>query len=276
MDIYIGQPPLYRLGRGKKEQYFLEDDNLNSHLFNEAAGNFSVKTIAENEQIIEKDYLIDQLRNLSIYERVVAYLGRLNIWEDMLYFLLSNNVRSADQFAEESFVQDLIDQLDPETHIIGNIRACRWRPSCYEVDIAIKGQAHIMMTLGPQVPLINEYRTALSLFEDIQSLLRCSFIITKEGIEKEFPAENWSEMIKIVRKETLKGSHLQRYKGLGEMNPEQLWDTTMNPQNRVLLQVTIADAEQADDIFTTLMGDKVEPRREFIQTHALEVTELDI
>ncbi len=94
--------------------------------------------------------------------------------------------------------------------------------------------------------------------------------------DKEIPAENWSEMIKSVRNETFKGSHLQRYKGLGEMNPEQLWDTTMNPQNRSLVQVSIGDAEQADDIFTTLMGDKVEPRREFIQNHALEVSDLDI
>lgn len=274
--IYIGQPPLYRLGKGKKEQYFLEDENLNKHLFNEAATSFKVKTGDDTEQIIENDSLINTLQQLSVYQRVVAYLGRMNIWEEMLYFLLSNNVRSADQFMEESFVQDLVDKLDGEKLIIGNIRPCRWRPSCYEVDVAIKGQAHIMMTLGPEVPLINEYRTALGLFEDIKTLLQCSFVVTKEGVEKEFPADDWSEMIKIVRKETLKGSHLQRYKGLGEMNPEQLWDTTMNPQNRRLLQVTIADAEQADDIFTTLMGDKVEPRREFIQNHALEVTDLDI
>lgn len=274
--IYIGQPPLYRLGKGKKEQYFLEDENLNTHLFNEAAVSFKVKTVGDAEQIIENDSLISMLQNLSIYQRVVVYLGRMNIWEEMLYFLLSNDVRSADQFMEESFIQDLVDKLDSEKLIIGNIRPCRWRPSCYEVDVAIKGQAHIMMTLGPEVPLINEYRTALSLFGDINSLLQCSFVVTKEGVEKEFPADDWSEMIKIVRKETLKGSHLQRYKGLGEMNPEQLWDTTMNPQNRSLLQVTIADAEQADDIFTTLMGDKVEPRREFIQNHALEVTDLDI
>jgi len=274
--IYIGQPPLYRLGKGKKEQYFLEDENLNKHLFDEAATSFKVKTVGEAEHIIENESLISTLKNLSVYQRVVAYLGRMNIWEEMLCFLLSNDVRSADQFMEESFIQDLVDKLDGEKLIIGNIRPCRWRPSCYEVDVAIKGQAHIMMTLGPEVPLINEYRTALGLFEDIKSLLQCSFVVTKEGVEKEFPADDWSEMIKLVRKETLKGSHLQRYKGLGEMNPEQLWDTTMNPQNRSLLQVTIADAEQADDIFTTLMGDKVEPRREFIQNHALEVTDLDI
>jgi DNA gyrase subunit B len=136
-----------------------------------------------------------------------------------------------------------------------------------------------MMTLGPHIPLINEYRTALSLFPTIHPYIQSAFNIiytapTKQ--EKELPAANWSEMLKIIRDESFKGSHLQRYKGLGEMNPEQLWDTTMNPENRTLMQVTIDDAEQADDIFTTLMGDKVEPRRDFIQTHALEVTDLDI
>jgi DNA gyrase subunit B len=136
-----------------------------------------------------------------------------------------------------------------------------------------------MMTLGPQIPLINEYRTALGFFEAIEQYIQADFevkFVAKNGQETFKPAGNWSEMLQIVRNESFKGSHLQRYKGLGEMNPEQLWDTTMNPENRTLVQVTINDAEQADDIFTTLMGDKVEPRREFIQSHALEVTDLDI
>ena len=277
--IYIGQPPLYRLGRGKKEQYFLEEENLNSHLFNEASRILKIRVEDKEKEIIEGEALIQTLKKLSLYKQVVAYLGRMNIWEDMLYYLLEQDIHSADQFCSEEFVTDLVKGLSPEKHIIGKVHPCHWRPSCYEVDIAIKGQAQIMMTLGPQIPLINEYRTALSIFKDIQSLLRCSFTILR-GVQgsddKEIPAENWSVMIKSVRNETFKGSHLQRYKGLGEMNPEQLWDTTMNPQNRSLVQVTIGDAEQADDIFTTLMGDKVEPRREFIQNHALEVSELDI
>ena len=94
--------------------------------------------------------------------------------------------------------------------------------------------------------------------------------------EKEFSADDWHMLIEVIRNETFKGSNLQRYKGLGEMNPEQLWETTMNPVNRTLVQVRIDDAEMADDVFSTLMGDKVEPRREFIQNHALEVAELDI
>ena len=163
--------------------------------------------------------------------------------------------------------------------LIGNIRSCRWRPDCYEVDVAIRGKAQIMMTLGPQIPLINEYRTALMLFDKIQPYLKTKFTLVtenKSGETKEIEVGNWSDMLGIIRDESFKGSHLQRYKGLGEMNPEQLWDTTMNPENRTLMRVKIEDVEQADDIFTTLMGDKVEPRRDFIQTHALEVTDLDV
>jgi len=135
------------------------------------------------------------------------------------------------------------------------------------------------MTLGPGIPLIKEYRSAMGLYDEIKTFLQAEFTIkisSQTGSEKEIKIARWDEFVQRIKNESFKGSHLQRYKGLGEMNPEQLWDTTMNPENRALIQVTIDDAEQADEIFTTLMGDKVEPRRDFIQNHALEVTELDI
>ena len=112
------------------------------------------------------------------------------------------------------------------------------------------------------------------MYESIKEYVKKSFVIKTQS--QEINAENWRELLNLVRRESFKGSNLQRYKGLGEMNPEQLWETTMNPEQRLLIQVKIEDAENADDMFTTLMGDKVEPRREFIQTHALEVSELDI
>jgi DNA gyrase subunit B len=96
------------------------------------------------------------------------------------------------------------------------------------------------------------------------------------GVGPEQTTDNWHRLMEMIREETFKGSHLQRYKGLGEMNPEQLWDTTMNPANRTLVQVRIDDMNITYDMFTTLMGDKVEPRRDFIQNHALEVADLDI
>jgi DNA gyrase subunit B len=277
--VYIGQPPLYRLGRGKKEKYFLEDDDLNNYLYQEASQLIEVQAEAVLENNLSGDILADILKKLSVYQKIVSYLERMNIWDDMLYFLLENNIHSADQFSDESFLQDLITKLPSEKLIIGPVRSCPWRPTCFEVNVAIKGKAHIFITLGPQIPLIHEYRKALTVFPSIRIFLKNKFTIIKKtntNQEKNIQVNSWIEMIETVRNETFKGSHLQRYKGLGEMNPEQLWDTTMNPDNRVLVQVTINDAEQADDMFTTLMGDKVEPRRDFIQNHALEVTSLDI
>lgn len=278
--IYIGQPPLYRLGRGKKEKYFLDEEQLNEHLYFEAAQ--KIRVVAHDKEDIEfiGNELTEQLKNLSIFKQIVLFLNRMNIWDELLLILLENNIKSADLFTEESFIKDLIKKLPQDDLIIGNIRSCRWRPDCYEVDIAVKGQVQVMTTLGPQIPLINEYRKALALYPKIKELLSAKFSIFvatgKEGNEKMIEASNWMDMIATIRKETFKGSHLQRYKGLGEMNPIQLWDTTMNPDNRALVQVSIDNAEKADDMFTTLMGDKVEPRREFIQNHALEVAELDV
>jgi DNA gyrase subunit B len=171
-------------------------------------------------------------------------------------------------------VNVLKEKLKTPELIVGNIRPCRWKASCYEFDVAIKDKAHMFITVGPQIPLIPEYRSSLNLFPQIKDFLDTEFVI-RSG-EREIKASNWTEFLDTVKAESFKGSNLQRYKGLGEMNPEQLWETTMDPDQRVLLQVSIDDAEKADDIFTTLMGDKVEPRRDFIINHALEVTELDI
>lgn len=277
--VYIGQPPLYRLGKGKKEKYFLEDDDLNTHLYREASQLLEIFPQTTPEKSLSGDLLTETLRKLSSYQKLVSYLERMNIWEEMLYLLLENNIHSADQFTDQSLLQKLLSQLSHEEVTSGSIQSCSWRPTCFEVNVAQKTKTHVSLVLGPQIPLIPEYRKALTLFPSIRVYLKDRFVITKKSEgnqEKAIQTKNWQEMIETVRAETFKGSHLQRYKGLGEMNPEQLWETTMNPENRVLVQVTINDAEQADDMFTTLMGDKVEPRRDFIQNHALEVTSLDI
>lgn len=276
--VYIGQPPLYRLGRGKMEKYFLDDEELNEHLFSEASKKFKIIAHGKENIEISGGELTEKLQKLSYFKQILSFLSRMNIWENLILFLLENNIRSADQFVEETFLNDIIEKMPHEELIIGNIRSCRWRPDCYEVDVAIKGKVQVMTTLGPNIPLINEYRKALKIYPVIEDLFKAEFSIISTSAKEEMSisANNWKEMIQIISDETFKGSHLQRYKGLGEMNPDQLWETTMNPENRALVQVSITNVEQADDMFTTLMGDKVEPRREFIQNHALEVTELDI
>jgi DNA gyrase subunit B len=271
--VYIGQPPLYRLGRGKSEQFFLDDEALNSYLFRQASEQMSVLVVDEPLKIQGAE-LIQMLKNLSTHARIIDYLNRVSLWEEMIHFLLENKVNSSDQFEDQEFVNNLKNLMSKTNLILGNIRPCRWRPSCYEFDAATKDKSHIVITIGPEIPLIPEYRAALNLYPVIRKYLDKAFVV--ETATQQFQTGNWRDMLALIRKESFKGYYLQRYKGLGEMNPEQLWETTMNPDKRTLLQVSIEDAEKADDIFTTLMGDKVEPRREFIQNHALEVTSLDI
>ncbi len=275
--IYIGQPPLYRLGKGKKEQYFLNDEKLNTYLYSQASQMMRI----ESEQVgmIAEDEMVNVLRKLSLFERVIAYLERLNMPEDLVFFLLEHDVHSARQFEQAEFVDQLRENLLSLEALVGKARTCSWRPACMEFEVSLKGLSHMASVVGPNIPLINEYRHALELYKTAKPYLSGSFVIkrlTASGQEVDVPVEGWHRLIEVVREETFKGSHLQRYKGLGEMNPEQLWDTTMNPENRTLVQVKIDDLEVTDDVFTTLMGDKVEPRREFIQNHALEVADLDI
>lgn len=275
--IYIGQPPLYRLGRGKKEQYFLNDEALNTYLYSQASLLMRIRT--EQGQILALEEMVDILRKLSFFAQILAYMERLNIEEALVMFLLENKVHTALQFENEAFVESLREQLVTQASQVGALRTCEWRPACFEFSLTFSGKSPMSAVVGPNMPLINEYRHALELYKSLQPYLRGSFTLLKlttSGQEAELPAVNWHDLIQLVREETFKGSHLQRYKGLGEMNPEQLWDTTMNPANRSLVQVKIDDAQLTDDTFTTLMGDKVEPRREFIQNHALEVASLDI
>ena len=270
--VYIGQPPLYRLGRGKKEKFFLNEESLNKYLFDQAGTMMTVKM--DNDTAIEQENLLRLMQKLSGYQKLIEYLARINIGLELNNFLLAQHVNSADQFEDESFVTLLRDGIKEKNLNVTPVRTCRWKPSCFEFDAAIKDKAHMVVTVGPQIPLIHEYRQCINLYPAIKDYLHNSFTI--ESASKTIRVDDWQSLIDTVKSETFKGSTLQRYKGLGEMNPDQLWETSMNPEKRTLLQVTINDTVKADDLFTTLMGDKVEPRREFIQNHALEVSALDI
>jgi len=271
--VYIAQPPLYRLGRGKNERYFADDEELNQFLFEQASSSMSIRQGKKGKEITGGD-MVTMLKKLSGYLRIIQYLERMGIWEAMTTFLLDNSVTSAAQFADEKIVDDLREHLQKQDFILGTIRPCQWKPSCYEFDAAYRDKAHLMVTIGPQIPLIPEYHSLVKLYPMVKELIVGEYIIENKG--QQVVAKDWKELLDLVRKESFKGSHLQRYKGLGEMNPEQLWETTMDPTKRVMLQVKIEDEVKADDIFTTLMGDKVEPRRDFILHHAMEVSELDI
>ena len=120
----------------------------------------------------------------------------------------------------------------------------------------------------------NEYRHIMALSAKLDDLLGEDAFVSRG--DRQFAVQRFSEAVDWLMSEARRGQSVQRYKGLGEMNPEQLWDTTVNPETRRLMQVKIEDAVKADEIFTTLMGDQVEPRREFIEKNALTVSNLDV
>jgi DNA gyrase subunit B len=139
----------------------------------------------------------------------------------------------------------------------------------------VEDLAYLTGKVGPDLAQQAEFRRLIKAYKRVELLVDKSFEVWS-GDKPVKRLDRLNDLLDFFRSEGRKGISTQRYKGLGEMNPVQLWDTTMNPEKRTLLKVAIRDADEAESLFTTLMGEKIEPRREFIQVHALEVRELDI
>jgi DNA gyrase subunit B len=144
----------------------------------------------------------------------------------------------------------------------------------HDLDVMEPSNGHKRERIGYNFMASAEFRKLLALYRQLDLLHAVPYVVKDSQGEEKF--DNPRAFFKYLMDEARKGTTIQRYKGLGEMNPEQLWETTMNPDKRTLLQVKVEDQVLADELFTTLMGDPVEPRREFIQTNALDFRELDI
>jgi len=136
------------------------------------------------------------------------------------------------------------------------------------------GDKQVTTSISKEMYALTEYEELCSLSDDIKKLGDLPYKISTDGGIKEF--NSLDALVDFIMEEGKKGYSIQRYKGLGEMNPEQLWETTMNPENRMMIKVSVNDALEADRVFTILMGDVVEPRRQFIEENALRVRNLDI
>ncbi len=269
--LYIAQPPLYRVVEGKKETYLKDDRALDDYLFRRAVRNVALQL---NDRPLPAQEATRILQDLSEFEAALQELSRKGVWPEAALVLLTAGVRRADQFADLSFVENLASLFKDKGFRVGRIRTSRNRDDAYEFDVTSREFSYLFFTVSPEIPIYREYRRALKVYERLADLIGKPIKVLSHGEERVF--ENLKELLEFVRAEGRKGLHIQRYKGLGEMNPDQLWETTMNPETRRLLRVDISDASAADELFTTLMGEKVEPRRDFIQTHALEYRELDI
>lgn len=278
--IFIAQPPLYKIRKGKHEQYLKDDDELNQYQTQNALEGASLHLNAE-APAISGQALEDIVKE---YRKVQAIIKRhsRHYPEDILNVLV--HLRSLDvaELTTEAKVAAWVDDL--QDAVAGaNLSGALYgfavvRDEEEEVFVpVITSTVHGIMrkiTLSQEFFKSAEYKEIYTLGETLAGLFEEGAYI-KRG-EKTQPVSNFKETLEWLMADAMKGHYLQRYKGLGEMNPEQLWETTMDPEFRRMLQVTIEDAMGADQLFSTLMGDQVEPRREFIETNALTVSNLDI
>jgi DNA gyrase subunit B len=269
--IYIAQPPLYKIKHGKSEQYIKDDSELNAHLLKLALDGAELRPTAEAEPI-SGSALGELARNYLLAEAVIGRLAGY-IEPPVLYALLERNV-SLD-LADEAAARASAATLQPHLNDITveaeyNEEAETWR-------LAIVRMHHgnrKVCTLEEDFLVSGDYTTIRNAAEAIAGLVSKGALIRRG--EKEQPITSFGEAIRWLLADVERNMGKQRYKGLGEMNPEQLWETTMDPTVRRLLKVQIEDAIAADEIFTTLMGDQVEPRRQFIENNALYARNIDV
>jgi len=280
--IFIAQPPLFKIGRGKQHQYLKDEPAFANYLTQAALEGAALYVNPEAapingaglEDLINQyrkiDGIINRLSRLypSGILRELTYLPRLSL-DDLADRVLV--AKWCEALAEVTVELEQKDQQhrydvriieDPELHI--------FLPG---VDIISHGVSDHYL-FGRDFFKSADYQAILGLGESITGLLEEGAYIQRG--EKRQEVSEFAEVITWLMGQAERGLNVQRYKGLGEMNPEQLWETTMDPEARRMLRVTIDDAVAADQIFTTLMGDHVEPRREFIETNALKVANLDI
>lgn len=276
--IYIAQPPLYKVKKGKQEQYVKDDDALNQYLI-QLSLDGAVFYPSKNIPPIKGGGLENVLKN---YGKAVQILRRLSrrYPEPVLEQLIYLPELEAHHFSDPSFMRDWVGQLSENLLRISN------KGAIFQVELVqeegqnitlkvisiLHGITHLVM-IGAEFFASLEYKQLVRRAQDVSGLVTKESFIEKNGKQQAIYAlsELWGWLLNDAKK----GQHIQRYKGLGEMNPDQLWETTMNPDTRCLMQVTIEDAIAADQMFTTLMGDQVDPRRNFIEANALDAENID-
>jgi DNA gyrase subunit B len=249
--VYLAQPPLYRYKKGKKEIYLKDDKALNEFLIENGIDSLEVEGMGKKDLT-------------ELFKIVSAYRSTLNELEKRFHVLEVIQYLVENPSARAKKGQELYKELEAHINSLGfNILNKRVSDEVVHLYVQnLDGLEEIRVDENFLTnPLFNE---AIHIFEKIKER------------EVELSSSELLNMLSEVEKSAKKGAYIQRYKGLGEMNPEQLWDTTMDPENRRLLRVIIDDELEASDTFTLFMGDEVEPRREYIQTHAKDVKHLDV
>ncbi len=285
--IYIAQPPLYRIKRKKREEYIDNDESLTRMLLNLGAEDMTLESVDGKELLSTKE-ILQMLEILVETEQILDRLQRKGI--DFQEYLKSRNSETG---AFPQYRVEIRKDGEKEFHFALGEKELRLIREKAEEDLGLQLEIFTNssdISAGDQQQGIrwDEIYAAKKLEKYEKSLQAKGFsmgeilpveeplYVLKDKDGQKTELFSLQELLDRVRESGRKGLQIQRYKGLGEMNPQQLWETTMDPAERRMIRVVIEDAIKADEIFTILMGDEVEPRRAFIEQNALNVTNLDI
>ncbi len=278
--LFIALPPLYKIAKGKQHQYLKDDEALNQYLTQSALDKAALYVNPDAPPITGSGLggLVEDYRGV---DATINRLSRLYSAE-VLWQMVYGSVLTVEQMKEEAAVLGFTEQLSERLQTVATkgssyavvVRKDQERQIFFPVVIFLSHGVETETEYHHEFFSSGEYRSLVALGETLNTL------IDEEGYfqrgDKVLQTRSFAEGLDWLMNEARRGYTIQRYKGLGEMNPEQLWETTMDPEVRRMLVVTIEDAIAADQIFTTLMGDHVEPRREFIEKNALNVANLDV
>lgn len=304
--IYIAQPPLYRAKRGKTEHYIKDDRGLDTYLIKRASSS-RVLRLPEAGLEFTGDRLESMLHKVMAYGRLLRLVERRGPSRDVVTALLENGARNREFFTDIAMVEKLARSVSTSLRSVSLAKDEEHSAHLLTIEDRTNGfpQRHL---IGVDFVESAEYRTLLSYYVDIEVLQGPMLVSQAETVRRngqpaaevgseednindeiERPSElavekkelevtvtSFDELVEHFISIGKRGIAINRYKGLGEMNPDQLWETTMKPEGRTLLQVRAEDDAEADSIFTTLMGDQVAPRRKFIEDNALDVKNLDV
>ena len=287
--LYIAQPPLLKVGKGKSEVYLKDETEFNDFILKRFCENKVLNTGSGEKVSGHKLYLL--LGNLTEYYTIMEKMERQGINPIFAEFLIKEGVEDKTFLENGDGMLLLREHLKDAGFDAGEVIWSEER-SAYNIEVKLPRKLkHITTTsadsandaikliIGRGLIYSKTYQDLVVVGKKIYKYDEAPFTISdnaKESSTEDVVIQDKKQLLTHVLEESKKGLAVQRYKGLGEMNPDQLWETTMNPAKRNLLQVKVEDVVDTDEIFTILMGEEVEPRREFIQTNALEVSTLDI
>ncbi len=276
--VYIAQPPLYKVKKGRKEEYIKDEAEMFRYLMRLATTDINLKSVG-SDKVYQGRELSKLLEQVTQYNRFFdRFVRRINNEEKLLdAVLLAFNKVMTDNKVK---LRKIFEQEDLMTEIEGKISEAGYGTDLMndeehglsEIEITLNNGQKIMFDW--ELASYAEFTESLRLKRILEESFPAPFMLGENGTSEEIGSRR--ELLETIMAAAKKDLGIQRYKGLGEMNPEQLWETTMNPEGRTLLQVRIEDAIETDDIFTILMGDQVEPRRKFIEDNALDVKNLDV